>query len=144
MSLFQPKQLTSKDEEFCAVAGVIGSVLSIACLFQNWYILSWHWLSIVVSAVFIFSTVAFILLVKKSHAAFICICISALLLFAYAIFLILSIFLYQVLIFSWLFTILLLYNITIPIIIFANGLHTKLTIRQQLLEEEAAYWNDKL
>lgn len=144
MNLSKPKQLTSKDEEFCAVAGVAGTVLSTVCLFQNWYILTWHWLSFVISAVFIFSIVAFVLLVKKQSAAFICICISALLLFAYMLFLVVSIFLYQVLVFSWVFTILLVYNITISIIIFANDLPAKLKQRQQALAAEDAYWNDKL
>jgi len=138
------KELTSKDEEFCAVSGVAGTVLSVVCLFQNWYILTWHWFSLIISAIFLFSILAFVLLVKKSSAAFICICISAVLLFAYTVFLILSIFLYQVLIFSWVFTVLLVYNITISIVIFANNIPEKLKQRRKKMQEESAYWKGKL
>ncbi|MFC4232980.1 hypothetical protein ACFOW1_13850 [Parasediminibacterium paludis] len=140
----QPKQLTKADEEFCAVAGVAGVVLAIACLFQNLYISPGHWITLVVTAIFLFSITAFVLLVRKSTAAFLCVCISALLLFSYLILLIIAIFVLQLLIFSWIFMILLVYNITIAIVIFAKDIPSKLVFRKQTLLAEEAYWNEKL
>jgi hypothetical protein len=140
----QPKQLTKGDEEFCAVAGVAGVVLAIACLFQNLYISPGHWITLVVTAIFLSSITAFILLVRKSTAAFLCVCISALLLFGYMILLIVAIFVLQLLIFSWIFLILLVYNITIAIVIFAKDIPSKLVLRKQTLLAEEAYWYEKL
>jgi len=140
----QPKQLTKADEEFCAVTGVAGVVLAIACLFQNLYISPGHWITLVVTAIFLFSITAFTLLVRKSTKAFLCVCISALLLFGYMILLIVAIFVLQLLIFSWIFLILLVYNITIAIVIFAKDIPSKLVLRKQTLLAEEAYWNEKL
>jgi hypothetical protein len=141
----QPKQLTKADEEFCAVAGVAGVLLAIACLFQNLYISPGHWITLVITAIFLFSITAFVLFVRKSTAAFLCVCISALLLlFSYLILLIIAIFVLKLLIFSWIFMILLVYNITIAIVIFAKDIPSKLVLRKQTLLAEEAYWNEKL
>jgi hypothetical protein len=138
------QKLTSADEEFCAVAGIAGVVLSIACLFQNLYISPGHWITLVITAIFVFSITAFILLIKKRPAAFICVCVSAFLLFSYMVLLIIAIIVYQLFIFSWIFMILLLYNITMAIAIFAKGLPAKFKLRQQELLADDAYWSEKL
>jgi|GEM_PF-4936054 len=137
--------LTDGDKEFCGFAGAAGIVLSFACLLQNWSIMPIdHWITLLITAVFIYCMVAFCLLAAKKKYAPLCVYISGFLIYAYAIGLILLFVLYLTLIFSWIFVILVFYNITISIAIYAKGMPAKLKLYHEEKQADKAYWADKL
>ncbi len=136
--------LTEGDKEFCGFAGAAGIVLSFACLLQFWYILPQHWITLLVTILFVYSIVAFSLLVAKRKYAPLCVYISGFLIYAYAVLLVLAIVFQIILIFSWIFIILLFYNITISIAIYARSMPAKLKRYHEDQQADRTYWEDKL
>jgi predicted membrane protein len=131
-------KLTKKQEEFCVVAGVAGAALSITCLLQHFYFMYSLWFTWLMAFVYIFSTVAFILLARKSRFAPICIIITAVLLFIDELLLVLS------LTFSVVVVLLMIYSIVMIVLIYMDNLPQKFKAIAAEKEAENNYWKDKL
>jgi hypothetical protein len=131
-------KLTKKEEEFCAVAGIAGVALSVTCLIQHLYFMYSLWITWLIAGVYVFSIIAFILMVRKHRFSPVCIIVNAALLF------INELLLWLLLTFSPAVLLLMLYSIIMAVLIYTEGLPKKFTALSLASKNDEDFWKDKL
>jgi ABC-type multidrug transport system fused ATPase/permease subunit len=126
--------LSKQQESFCEKAGIVGVLISLACLMQHVIFMIPNWVTISVIFVYCLCIVGFVLLAKKKVVA------PKLLLTSGILVLVVEIVMTFSFTFSLIILILLIYLIVIVVISLAGGLSEKL--KQKALEEkeEANKW----
>lgn len=131
--------LPEKDQQFCSWIGLSGLGISVTCLLQHLGFMNYSvWMAYAIIPVYIFSIIAFSLLIAKSPAAPVCILISAILVFLDEVYVFLT------LTFSLILLMLVLYSVVVTVLVYVNGLPARLRqfARQQRSEDD--FWKDKL
>ena len=137
--------LTEGDKEFCGYAGALGIAFSVICIGQLIYITeNLVWQVIPFFMVFIYSSIAFTMLVRKSDSAALLIVIGAVIVFIYLVSLILFFLIYGIFIFSLVQGILFFYMILIPIVMKYLNMPQKLQRYQAEKKHDEMFWNQKI
>jgi hypothetical protein len=130
--------LTNKQKDICAYTGLFGALLNATCLIQLMIIIRDHWISYALLGVFLFSTLAFILLgLLKSIAPWLLIICATFLFAAELVFLTSGVF-SLVVILSF------IYSVVIVVVLFIERLPQKLKEKALAERTEAMAWRDKL
>ena len=127
--------LTKSEENFCENAGLIGVLLSLACLVQHLLFMVPHWITFSIIGIYILPIISFILLMKKKVLAPRLIIISLVLVFLVEMLLILS------LAFSLVLILLFVYLVSIVAILYSGDIVSQLKRKDRAQKEEAAKWN---
>ena len=127
--------LTKQQESFCENTGLFGVMISTTCLAQHLFFMIPHWITFIATAVYILCIAGFVLLMKKSVAAFRILIISVVLVF------LLEAFMLFTLTFSLVLLLLLFYVLTIVMLLYTGDIPNHL--KQKLIDEqeEAAKWS---
>jgi hypothetical protein len=127
--------LTKQQESFCDNAGLFGVMMSIACLAQQVFFMSTHWIGFTFIAVYLLCIAGFVMLMKKSVSALRMLLISSVLTFLVEAYMLLA------LTFSLVLLLLLMYIIVIVVLLYMGDIQKRLKQRLIAEKEEAAKWN---
>jgi predicted membrane protein len=130
--------LTKKQENFCENTGLFGVMTATACLLQHLFFMIPTWITFSIIPVYILSIIGFVLLMKKTAAAFRVLFISTILVFLLEAFMIIS------LAFSLVLLILLLYMVVIVTLLYMDEIAQQLKRKNFAEQEEAAQWDNIL
>jgi len=131
-------KLTNKQQDFFTYTGTFGALLATTCLVQHMAITRDHWITYVITLIYIFSILGFVLLALKKVFAPLLLVISTILVLAAELILITN------LVFSLVVLLLFLYTTVIVVSMYIEQLPQKLK-KQALAEKmEKEAWKDKL
>lgn len=131
-------KLTNQQKDFCAYTGAFGALLSATCFIQHMIIARDHWITHVLTLIYIFSLLSFFLLaLKKAYA-------PLLLIIATFFALVAELLLVASFLFSMVVILLFLYSFVIVVIMYVDQLPRKL--KEQALSEkmEEQVWKQRL
>lgn len=127
--------LTKQQENFCETAGLFGVMIAVACLIQMAMVMIAHWIPFTIIGAYILCAAGFILLMKKSTAAFHILFISTIIIFLLEAFMIFS------LTFSLVLLILLVYLLIIVALLYSGDIPKQLKKKKLAQKEEDAKWS---
>jgi ABC-type multidrug transport system fused ATPase/permease subunit len=132
--------LTKQQQSFCDNTGLGGILLALTCLFQHLYLMIPGWFAITMIVVYLFATISFVFLVRKSTAAPVLLLISVILIFLQEVVMILG------MAYSLVLLLLLVYSIVIVMLVFTSstGLQKNLRLRAAAKREEQEEWSGKI
>lgn len=130
--------LTENDKNTCSYAGFFGILISVTCLIQNFVFFRPHWFTTILIIIFLFSIVAFSLLIAQHTIAPLLLAISTGLLAGSSLLLLLSIIISPIVI------ILFIYSLIIMVIVYANGFPAKFRQKKLAAREEQELWKNKI
>lgn len=130
--------LTDKNKDLCTYTGVFGILLSITCLIQHFVVAIPHWVTFIITLVYLLTITSFSLLAVMKPAAPVLLIISSVLVFLTEAFLIISG------LFSLVVLLLFLYCIIITVIVFVDGIPKKLAAEAAKRRAEANEWAGKI
>ncbi len=136
--------LDTSDEDFCLYAGGLGTILSLACLVQVFMAFNSHWFTTIISILFVFTAISYIMLIMHHRVAPLLVLISGILILLYVLLLVYLFLTATAIVFSWILLLLLIYSNLITIVVYAKGLPKKFNLIAKKAKEEKDYWNDKL
>lgn len=132
------KPFTKKEDEMVSVLGVVGTALSLTSLFQHFYFTTNGWQVWAMALVYIYSTIAYILTVKKNRFCGVLLIIAAAKLFIIEVLLSLMGVTTPVVMLLFVFTI-----ITI-VLLYMENIPAKLKQKFLLESKDEDFWKDKL
>ncbi len=132
------QHLSKQQESFCDNAGLVGVLISIACLIQYMIFMVPGWITVVIILVYILCITGFVLLMKKNAAAPLLLLLSAVLTFLVEILMMLS------LAFSLVLVLLLLYLCAVTAVVYIDETAAQLKKRSIALKQDAAAWDNVL
>ncbi len=135
-SYFNPP--TNRQQDICSFGGVIGLLLSLTCLVQLMIYGTSYWLVPVLMGIYIFTAIAFLLLVLQKPVAPLLLIISAVLL------LLAELIWIRARSFSLVVLLLFLYCVLAVIFIYIEQVPAALRQKQLALREEAEQWRGKI
>lgn len=130
--------LTTKQEELCSYGGGFGALLSLTCLIQHLIVMTSHWIAVVMVFLYLFSIIAFIILIMQKSIAPALLIVSASLIFIAEALLILAG------VFSLVVVLLLVYSIVMILVLYMGEFHKKFKEKARLLQEEQKAWEGKI
>ena len=130
--------LSESQESFCENAGIFGILLSATCLVQLFVFMIPHWITYTIMLVYLLSITGFVLLARKSPAAYPIILTSTILLF------LLESMMFLLLTFSLVLLILLMYSIVITVLMLTNEIQKRLKEKKIFEKAEKDKWNSLL
>lgn len=132
------QELPKKDAELCGTLGFVGATIATVTLFQHFYFMTTVWVAYAMMLVYMFTIVAYILLITKKSTA------PVLLIIASGLLLLTMVYYTLAVAFSLLVTLLMLYTLVITILVFIEEMPQKLTSHNLYKKENDAYWANKL
>ncbi len=130
--------LTDRNKEFCTYTGVFGVLLSLTCLIQHFVIAIPHWVTFMVTLVYLFTITSFALLALQKAAAPVMLIISSVLVFMTEAFLMITG------LFSLVVILLFIYCIVITIVVYMDGIPKKLSTEAAKQRAERNEWVGKI
>ena len=130
--------LTKQQESFCENAGLFGTMISITCLAQHLFFMIPNWVTFTMIAVYILCIAGFILLMKKSAAAYLILFSGVVMVFLLEAFMLLT---YA---YSLVLLLLLLYMVIIIMLLYTGDIPKHLKAKLIAEREEASKWNNIL
>lgn len=133
-----PKEIGTKESEFCTFVGIVGIAFSLTCLIQHLHAMLPFTFNYYFSLVYVLTIISYFLLTFKKHFAIIVLLISAIMLFGLVAFYSL----FQN--FSVLAILLMIFTFVITILLMINEYPTKLKQHHLYKKQENSYWSNKL
>lgn len=130
--------LTDRNKEFCTYTGVFGVLLSLTCLIQHFVIAIPHWVTFMVTLVYLFTITSFALLALQKAAAPVMLIISSVMVFMTEAFLMITG------LFSLVVILLFIYCIVITIVVYMDGIPKKLSAEAAKQRAERNEWVGKI
>jgi len=130
--------LTNQQQDICGYTGFFGALLSSVCFVQHLIIAKTHWVTITLVFIYIFIILAFSFLAFQKFFA------PALLIVAGVLSLIAELLLILSGLFSLVVLLLFLYTIVIIIVVYAEGIPSKLREKHRMELEEKRAWEGKI
>lgn len=132
------KPFSKKEDEMVSVLGVVGTALSLTSLFQHFYFATNGWQVWTIAIAYIYSTIAYILAVKKNRLCGVLLIIAAVLLF------INEILLFFMGVSSPVVMLLFVFTIITIVLLYMENIPAKLKQKFLLESQDDDFWKDKL